>query len=240
MVGADWTVVDERPPPEFQYEGWAGIDGVGASWSGYGGLNAALFGDIREDGWRLRSSGGYGRYRYQRPIYDPIRRRLVWAEFNGEMHFTDMLIGYSQAFGPVIVKAYAGLTEERHVVQPAAGSALTFDDENAVQGVGRGLKLALETWVRLGDWGFMQTDVNWSAPFEAYSGRLRGGYRLNPAWSVGLEAAVFGNANHDQGRAGGFLRFEWSGGEVSLSAGAGGDISAVQGGYGSLNAMLRF
>lgn len=239
-VAADWTVVQEVARAEFQYEAWAGIDGAGTNWSAYGGLNAALFGDIRENGWRLRSSGGYGRYSYGRPIYDPFRRRLVTAEFHGEMTFTDVLLGYQQAFGPLIVKAYAGLTEEHHRVLAAAGSPLAIDDENAVQGAGRGVKLALETWVRLGEWGFVQTDVNWSQPFAAYSSRLRLGTRLNPAWSTGLETAIFGNANHDQGRAGAFLRFEWSRGEVSLSAGAGGDSHAITGAYGSLNAMLRF
>lgn len=237
---ADWTVVREVERPQYQYEGWGGADGAGTSWSTYGGMNAALFGDIRENGWRLRTSGGYGRYSYQRPIYDPFRRRLVTAEFHGEMTFADALLGYQQAFGPLIVKAYAGLTEEHHAILPANGSPLAFDDENAVQGAGRGAKVALETWLRLGDWGFVQTDLNWSQPFAAYSARLRIGTRLNPAWSAGLESAAFGNANHDQGRAGAFLRFEWSRGEVSLSAGAGGDNHEITGGYGSLNAMLRF
>ncbi len=237
---ADWTVVDETPPAEFQYEAWGGVDGAGTSWSAYGGLNAALFGDIRENGLRLRSSGGYGQYSYRRPIYDPFRRRMIWAGFQGQMNFLDMLLGYQQAFGPLIIKAYAGLTEESHAVRPAGASGLAFDDENAVQGSKRGAKGALETWVRLGEWGFVQTDVNWSQPFQAYSGRLRLGHRLNPAWSWGLETAVFGNANHDQGRAGGFLRFEWSQGEVSLSGGAGGDQTEISGAYGSLNAMLRF
>ncbi len=237
---ADWTVVDETPPPEFQYEAWSGADGSPGSWSVYGGLNAAIFSDIRENGVRLRSSGGYGQYHYQRPVYDPFRRRMVSAGFQGQMTFLDTLLGYQQQLGPLILKAYAGITEESHAVRPAGNAVLAIDDENAVQGSKRGLKGALETWLRLGEWGFVQTDVNWSQPFQAYSARLRFGHRLNPAWSWGLEAAVFGNANHDQGRAGGFLRFEWSRGEISLSTGAGGDQHEISGAYGSLNAMLRF
>jgi hypothetical protein len=226
--------------PVYGYEIWAGADGTGARWSAYGGMAAALFGDVRADGWRLRTAGGYGRYHYSRPAFDPVNRRKVWPEFDGEMTFADVSVGYQKALGPFIAKLYIGITDETHVVVPRGASVLAFDDQNKVQGSRRGLKGAIETWLSLGDWGFVHTDLNWSEPFGAYGGRTRLGYRLNPAWSTGLEAAVFGNANHDHGRAGGFLRFEWSQGEVSLAVGADGDQKAVTGAYGSLAAMLRF
>jgi hypothetical protein len=80
----------------------------------------------------------------------------------------------------------------------------SFDTENDVQGKRGGVKAALETWLSIGNTAFVQTDVNWSEVFNTYSGRLRLGYRLNPAFSLGLEGAAVGNANYDAGRGGAF------------------------------------
>ena len=52
--------------------------------------------------------------------------------------------------------------------------------------------------------------------------------------------AVHGNANHDAGRAGGFVRFEWTRGEISASARAAGNTHDITGPYGSLAVMIRF
>ncbi len=222
------------------YEASAGADGAGHSWSIYGGLTAAFFGDLREDGLRLRTGGGYGRYRYARPYFDPARRRFVWPEFFGEQTSADLLIGYQLSLGPTTLKAYLGLTEENHRISAGPDSPIAIDDENGVQGAKRGAKVILETWTRLSDWGFLQADVNWSQPFESYGGRVRLGYLVGSGWSTGLEAAAFGNLNHDGGRAGGFLRYEWNRGEISMSAGADGDHKHIGGGYASIGALLRF
>ncbi|MDX2157347.1 MAG: cellulose biosynthesis protein BcsS [Hyphomicrobiaceae bacterium] len=235
-----WSTAVASERPISYYEASAGADAVSGSWSAYGGLTAALLGDIRDDGWRVRTSGGYGRYRYARPAFDPFSKRLIWPEFRGEMLFADAMIGYKHTFGRLIVKAYAGLTEEQHLIRPHAPSLLAFDDENAVQGSRRGFKGALETWLDFGNWGFAQIDASWSAPFEAYGSRARLGFRLDATWSAGVEASVFGNLNHDHGRAGAFVRAEWAWGEASVSAGADGDAKDVQGAFGSLGLLLRF
>lgn len=236
----DWTTSSTVPRPYYGYEVWAGADAAAGNWSAYGGAVASLFDDIRADGFRVRTSGGYGRYSYARPAFDPFRNRVVSVEFQGAMTFADALVGYQITVGPAVIKAYAGVTQETHVVGPAADAILRYDDENQVQGDRIGFKGALETWISLRDWGFLQTDLNWSQPFQSYGGRLRLGYRINPAWSTGVEAAAFGNINHDRGRTGAFVRFEWTGGEASLSAGADGDTKGVDGAYGSIGALLRF
>ncbi|MEZ5817595.1 MAG: cellulose biosynthesis protein BcsS [Hyphomicrobiaceae bacterium] len=222
------------------FEVSAGADGTGPSWSIYSGLTAALFGDLRDNGVRLRLSGGYGRYRYTRPFFDEGRRRHLWPEFFGEQTSVDALIGYHWAWGPTTLKAYGGLTQERHRISPGPDSPLDADGDNAVQGTRSGIKLVVETWTRLADWGFFQADANWSQPFEAYGGRIRLGHNLSGGWSVGLEAAAFGNLNHDGGRAGAFARFAWDKGEISLSAGLDGDLERIGGGYASIAALTRF
>jgi hypothetical protein len=228
------------------FEAWAGVDAANAGWSVYGGVTAAPFSDVRSDGFRVRSSAGHSRYSYGRAYFDPFRRQLVWAKFDGRATSTDVLLGYQQSFGPVIVKLFAGLASEQHTILPGKNTTLAFDADNTVQGDKIGAKLVLETWTRLGDWGFVQADMNWSQPFDTYGGRLRLGYRLDPNWSAGLEAAAHARPL-DQGRplnlgarTGAFLRFEWTNGEVSLSSGVDGNRDEVDGIYGSLNATFRF
>ena len=233
-----WVTVVEAAPKDFFYEAWAGGDGGGRSMSVYGGMTSSLSGDIRGDGFRLRSAGAYGTYAYTRSY--AVDGRKAWQDFAGTMWSTDLMLGYQAAAGLWIVKAFVGASQETHVVRPRGGDGLAVDTENAVQGDRLGFKGSLETWLNIDNIAFLQTDLSWSSAFKAYGGRVRTGYRLNPALSTGLEAGIHGNVNHDAGRAGAFLRFEWTGGEVSASAGAAGNHHDVTGIYGSLGLMIRF
>ena len=235
-----WATDVARLSPEFTYEAFAGADTSAPGWAAYGGLTAALFGDIRENGWRLRSTASYGQYRYSRTYWDGTTKQVVRLELLGHRRTTDLLIGYQHSHGPVVVKAYAGLVEDWKLDVAEEGSPIAVDDENGYQGRRYGAKLALETWTRLADWGFVQADTSWSEPRNSHASRLRLGYRVGTNWSTGLEAAAYGNLVPEQGRAGAFVRLEWDTGEVSLSAGAGLDRQRVDDGYGTLNAMLRF
>ncbi len=234
----DWRTVVVAAPKTFYYEAWAGGDGAGRALSLYGGMTTALHDDVRADGFRLRTSAGYGLYGYSRSY--TVDNRRSWAEFRGTMSSSDVLLGYQYAHGPWIIKVFAGASQETHTVVADGSSGLAFDNRNAVQGSRVGFKGALETWLNIDNWAFLQTDMSWSQPFEAYGGRLRAGYRINPALSTGLEAGVHGNANHDAGRLGTFLRFEWTAGEISAAAGFAANSHDVTGAYGSLGMMIRF
>ena len=228
------------PSPPQWFEISAGADGSSSSWSSYSSATAALFSNIRENGYRLRIGGGYGHYRYTRPVFDPASRRRLWPEFFGEQAWGDVLIGYQWTIGSTSIKVFAGMTEEDHNLSPGPASPLAFDDQNAIQGTKRGTKVVLEAWTRLADWGFLQIDANWSEPFEAYGGRVRLGHFLVDGWSAGIEGGVFGNLNYDGGRAGAFARYHWGIGEVSLSAGFDGNRDHVGSGYGSVGVTTRF
>lgn len=217
--------------PVHHFEAWAGVDGAARAWSVYTGTTVALGGDIREDGWRLRGGGGYGAYTYTSPRWDGKHKQSV--TFDGKQSSADILAGYQFSTGPLTVKAFAGATQERHLLTP-------FDIENSVQGVRWGAKLALETWLNLDRWGFIQLEASWSSSFNAHSIRVRGGYRLAPSLSLGLESGIVGNDNYEAGRAGVFGRFEWSRGEVSVSGGVSGDRSGDTGAYGSVGVLVRF
>lgn len=156
------------------------------------------------------------------------------------MTSADLMLGYQVAIGPWIVKVFAGASEESHVVVAHGTGGLPYDNRNAVQGSRIGFKGALETWWNIDNIAFLQTDLSWSEPFQAYGARIRGGYRLTPALSTGFELSGHGNANHDAERLGGFLRFEWTAGEISASGGLAAKGEDVTGLYGSLAVMLRF
>lgn len=235
-----WATSAKPARPIQTYEAWAGADVSTPGWSVYGGMTAALFGDVRDSGWRLRGAASYGEYRYSRSYWDATAQQDVQLQFIGHRRTLDTLLGYQFAWGPATVKAFAGLTQEQKLDTARQGSPIALDDENGFQGDRSGVKLALETWTRLADWGFLQADASWSEPSESSAARVRLGYRIGPSWATGLELAAYGNLIPDQGRAGAFVRFEWSRGEISLSAGTAGDRLRTGESYGTINAMLRF
>jgi hypothetical protein len=223
------SVRDSRPV--YRSEVTAGASAGGSNWSVYGGALYAFSGDVRADGWRLRSSAGYGQYRYDGPRSDGVNTHD--QEFKGAHAFADLMLGYQKGLGPLTIKAYAGITQDQHEISPT-------DLENIIQGQRYGLKLALETWVNLGDSAFLQSDLSWSQPFETYSARLRAGYRPSSGWSIGPEISFDGNSVYDSVKGGGFLRFEWERGELSASAGVSTDRSGAADAYGTINLLLRF
>lgn len=235
---AEWVTIVVAPPKTYFYEAWAGGDGDGNSLSVYGGATSSLSGDIRADGFRLRTAAGYGIYGYSRSYI--VDNHRAWQEFRGSMTSSDVLLGYQRAFGPWIIKVFVGGTQENHAIVANGPVGLAVDNRNSVQGTRFGVKGAIETWLNIDNKAFLQTDLSWSQPFEAYGGRVRAGYRINPAFSSGLEVGVHGNANHDAGRFGSFLRFEWTAGEISASAGLAANSHEITGAYGSIGMMLRF
>jgi len=97
----------EVTPHLTRFEFWAGAQASKTAWSLYTGTTVAPFGEILEDGLRLRLVGGYGAYRYAGPRAVGVSSQVV--HFKGTVSFSDFLAGYQRQFGPVTVKAFAGL-----------------------------------------------------------------------------------------------------------------------------------
>jgi hypothetical protein len=207
---------------ETHSEVWSGAQAYGHVWSLYSGAAVAPFGSIRDDGWRVRAVAGYGADRYSGPRAVGAGPPLVFT-FKGTGSFADLLLGYHQQLGPVTLKAYAGVSLADRQVTPN-------DPESLIHGTGLGGKIALETWWNLSDQAWTSIDVSWGSLYRSYAGRARLGWRLTPALSLGLEAGAAGNLECDILRAGGFLRYEWTSGELSLSGGASNDKLLDSGG----------
>jgi len=216
---------------QFQWEAYGGADMTGHAWSVYAGTTYAIASDVRHDGFRIRSAAGFGNYSYTSRRWDGTRRNVVG--FDGIQASTELLVGYQHIFGPLVVKGFVGGVVERHAITP-------FDEENEVSGGRYGFKAALETWLTIGERGYLQSELAWSQPFHSYNARLRTGYRLTPAWSIGLEAHALGNAAYDAARIGGFLRLESNWGEISVSGGQFADGDDRTGLYTTIGLMWRF
>jgi hypothetical protein len=142
------------------------------------------------------------------------------------------------------VKVFAGVAIADRQARPD-------DIETVVRGTGLGGKMALETWWNLGEAAFTSVDLSWGSLYQSYAARARLGWRLTPALSAGLEAGAAGNIECDIIRAGLFVRYEWTSGEMSLSGGAtndklregnGGLLSATQAGspFAMVSWLTRF
>lgn len=217
-----WGQLDSAPGAA-RFELWAGAQALEHAWSLYSGVTAAPFSSIQQDGMRLRVVAGYGAYSYSGRR--PVGVSSETATFQGETAFGDLLVGYHKQLGPLTLKAFAGLTTAEHRMVPD-------DPETAIRGVGAGGKVALEAWWTLSDRAWSSVDVSWASLHDSYAARARLGWRLLPAVSAGLETGAAGNQECDIGRVGGFLRYEWAGGELSASGGLSND-KLLEGGDGA-------
>ena len=67
------------------------------------------------------------------------------------------------------------------------------------------------------------------------------GYRLTPRFALGLEGGALGNEEYNAGRGGGFLRFEVSAMEITLSGGFTGNyFEDAPSGYFALDIYRSF
>jgi hypothetical protein len=183
----------DLPQPHFEF--WSGAQAYDHVWSLYSGATVAPFGAIQEDGVRLRLVAGYGADSYSGLV-----------KFRATGTFADALIGYHMQLGSLTLKAFAGV--------------MVADPETRIDARNLGGKVAQETWWNLGDQAWTSVDLSWGSLHQSYAARARLGWRLTPALSAGPEAGAAGDLEWDIVRLGGFVRYELSTGEISVSGGA--------------------
>jgi hypothetical protein len=99
-------------------------------------------------------------------------------------------------------------------------------------------------------WGWTSADMSWNSMHSAYGARARIGWRFWPELSVGFEGGAAG-ASFDEGsagtvdrdavRLGGFVRYEWATGELSISGGLATDQPGGDGQpFGTVSVLTRF
>lgn len=208
-------------------EWWSGADAIRHSWSTYSGVNWSPLGKLAADGLRLRVSGGYGEYRYSGWVGGHT------GAIYGTAAFADLLAGYQMSLGALTLKAFAGATFDGHFLSP-------FDADNPVSAKATGAKGVVEGWLNISKATWAQADFGYATAHASYSSRLRVGHRIATGLSLGVEAGQFGNEASDSSRMGGFARYDWLGGEISVSGGMSGDIAAPRNPYATLVYMTKF
>lgn len=202
---------------------WGGAQIVGSDWSVYTGTSAALFGNLDSDGWRLRVTGGYGRYRY-----DGSGKR-----FHGQHGFGDVLLGYKAQFGDLTLKGFAGVASAGHTVNP-------FDPDNDAVGFSYGGIGAIEGWFNYSDQLWLSADSSYSTVFDQFDATLRVGYVALPGTSLGIEAGALGNSDYSAARLATFARYAWSRGDARLSLGASADRDEDVEPYAAISVSLKY
>ena len=245
LLGNAANAAEEAPAGVGSREIWVGADAGAHNWLVYSGSTYAPWGDIHQDGFRMRATTGYGHYDYQLPsLANPNKLLTVKATKT----YSDAMIGYQTRFGELTAKAFVGMAILNNIASPV--------DRRARSDLSIGVKGSVELWLNLGSQAWTSLDVSYADTQETASIRSRIGYRILPTVSVGAEAVI----NHakmfdsvqtksvDDGRVGLFARYEWFGGEISASGGVTGDLHSVDeidllkrpSAYGTLNLIVQF
>jgi hypothetical protein len=226
-VAAEWLPGYGAPPDAPKMEAWVGATATSDAWSAYTGGTYAPWGSLLEQGWRVRAIAGSGQYRSGRAPHRYF-----------DSSFADALVGYQVAWGAATLKAFAGVTADMH---EAGGSAI-------------GVKVVAEAWINITNDDWASIDLAYGNAHETYSARVRLGHRITPNVSLGIEGASLGvsgfnidtaiyddgKANYDGQRAGAFVRYEWKGGEASVSGGLTDDAAHPIGVYGTICWLTKF
>ena len=245
LLGNAATAAEETPAGVGSREIWAGADAGAHNWLVYSGATYAPWGDIHQDGFRVRATTGYGHYDYQWDAKTKVKVDKTYA---------DVTVGYQRGIGDLTAKAFFGWAMLKDLDVPAANVRR--------QRFQTGFKAALELWLNLGSQAWTSLDLSYADTRDTASIRSRIGYRILPTVSAGVEA-VLNHASLDgqvqidtstdrvagNARTGLFLRYEWFGGEISASGGITGDIKASlndfdllkrPSAYGTLNLIVQF
>jgi hypothetical protein len=187
-----------------------------------------------------------------------------------ETYEAAIMPGYQMAFGPLIVKAFAGLAYaggEAESSNPGWTAEMRFDELWGPRGV-------LETWLTLSDRLWFSLDASYTAAFQRYrdtnltfhdyAATARLGYRALPWLTLGPEAAVFGSKSvcsslfdmstscfqqdlsilpseaTETIRTGGFMKLNFLGTETTLSGGISTDHLGNETAYGSASMYVKF
>jgi Cellulose biosynthesis protein BcsS len=256
QTSSDWDTTTQLGVG--QNEIWVGVDAGPRNWLVYAGTTYAPDGDVHANGWRVRSTTGYGNYTYDfSSVINPVTRAVSVTQIEVDKSYADLMIGYQYRFGELTAKAFVGAA---FLKNDFAASSRGFSRSELDYGV----KGAVELWLNMGPSGWGSLDVSYADTRATFSARARAGYRVLPAISIGIEGIlnrsdltgqVQGNDDfrlYGNTRGGVFVRAEWFGGEVSASGGLSGDMveAKSQGGgldllhqpttYGTLNWIVQY
>jgi cellulose biosynthesis protein BcsS len=232
-------------------ESWSGAEAYRRTLSLYSGATYAPFGNLRQDGLRLRAVGGedtysYSGFRQVGTTITPGALANVYATFEGRGTFLDLLVGWQFSTASMTIKAFVGYDRTSNATAP-------LDPNLRLQALAYGAKAAVETWHNWAPRIWTSLDLSWTKANDAATAVMRTGVRTGtdtfPSFSVGPELAITSNTEGLLERVGLFVRYETLEGEVTVSGGAsrtvsvgvlGGLDSGAPGAYVTAQVLSRF
>lgn len=219
---------------------WAEADAASNVWLDYSDTAFAPFGDMQQDGFRLRVVGAPGCHSYHSTSDTVELNRFATGLSAG-----GALIGYLLRLDPLILKLFVSAAFSNHLIRP-------IDRHNRVQGPDAVIKMVAEFWYNIVDYGFASLNVAWSQAHQTRSVGARIGYKVMPHLSVGTEAGLnldrqaaykiyraegldYFTEPIDYGRIGAITRYDCYCGELSAPAGFVGDFREERSAYRTLN-----
>jgi hypothetical protein len=193
----------------------AGAETIGRAWSTYLTVIQAPWSGTTADGLRFRTGVSYGRSSAGGVL--TVGAHHWPARFTTTRVMSEALVGYQYTAGPVILKAFAGMSGDGEWTETTSPASLEVTKRISFKGI-------IEAWWTLAPEAYLQADLQWRAITDGAQARVRYGRAvLAPDLFAGLEAGASAGADYETARAGGFLRYAPAWGEVSISGGIGGE-----------------
>ncbi len=210
---------------------FSGIDFSDASAFAWMGVTYAPAGTLIEDGWRIRFTGGAGRYTYRTTI-------VPGGVNDANVQTAELLGGYRKTFDNILgqrvyVGAFVGLNHENQLL------ALP-DPFNPTQGSATGAKAVLDLYARVSGHYILSGFASISTVHRKYQAKATLLHAWSPQWAFGIEAATMGDARYSENRAGLAASLTWNNRIISLSGGTLDNTGRGSGAYATLSVYAPF
>lgn len=237
LLSGLWVAIGPSPiraeqPTWTDTEISAGAETIGRAWSTYLTVTQAPWSGTTADGLRFRTGVSYGRSSADGVF--TVGAHHWPARFTTTRVMSEALVGYQYTAGPIILKAFAGMSGDGEWTETTSPASIEITKRTSFKGV-------LEAWWTLTPDAYLQADLQWRAIYDGAQVRVRYGRAvLSSDLFAGLETGASAGADYETARAGGFVRYAPAWGEVSISAGLGGELGHMDKAYAGVSLLTRF
>ncbi len=152
------------------------------------GITSIPFGNLGDDGVRIRAMGGMGRYEYRTSATTSGKNK-------GTITSGELLFGNRMSFGSAVLTGYVGLDAKNYDLRDP-------DPQNPESGSRAGIKAAFEFYMRTApDW-FVTGYGNISSVFQNYTLRGAINHEFAPGFALGPEGGLLGDQRYNEERIG--------------------------------------
>jgi hypothetical protein len=190
------------------------------------GVTAIPFGNLGDDGVRVRAMGGIGQYEYNTSA-------VASGKNKGTISSGELMIGNRRSFGGAVLTGYVGLDAKNYTLRDP-------DPGNPETGSHAGIKAALELYARTAPAWFLTASGNISSVFGSYSARAAINNELAPGFALGTEGALLGDERYDEQRAGLIATVTFAKSSITVAGGIAHSSDSGSGVYTTLTVYAPF